>query len=242
MRAGEGAPQQSRTCGEAPSPVAHLTMRADLSAQAAGLSHMAMSMRPRYRTRSQRVVPANAGTHNPWPQKLKKASAAGLKRESAPYGSLRSQGRLVEGLRKTLKLHVRAAQKIPYEIALPQTGRGKAAGAVRKHNLTISRRVAPEFCSNMWPSSIRGRREDRVRAAPAVSRAKVETKTHTSIQVQRKQSGLPCAMVLTVSFVLSPVPAFLPPSPRESDPARLDASIGAPEPHDFAVRLSAVRQ
>jgi hypothetical protein len=35
-----------------------------------------------------------------------------------------------------------------------------------------------------------------VRAAPAVSRANGQTKTHTSIQVQRRQSGLPCAMVL----------------------------------------------
>ncbi len=49
----------------------------------------------------------------------------------------------------------------------------------------------------------RGRGEDRVRAAPAVSRANADSKAHTSIQVQRKQSGLPCAMVLTVSFVLS---------------------------------------
>ena len=32
----------------------------------------------------------------------------------------------------------------------------------------------------------------------------MHNKTHTSIQVQRKQSGFPCAMVLTVSFVLSP--------------------------------------
>jgi hypothetical protein len=30
-------------------------------------------------------------------------------------------------------------------------------------------------------------------------------KPHTSIQVQRKQSGLPCAMVLRLIFVLSPV-------------------------------------
>jgi hypothetical protein len=44
-----------------------------------------------------------------------------------------------------------------------------------------------------------------VRAAPAVPRANAQSKTHTSIQVQRKQSGLPCAMVLTVSFVLSSV-------------------------------------
>jgi hypothetical protein len=50
------------------------------------------------RINSQRVVPANAGTHHPWPQKRKKASAPVPKRESAPYGSLRSQGRLVETL------------------------------------------------------------------------------------------------------------------------------------------------
>jgi len=41
----------------------------------------------------------------------------------------------------------------------------------------------------------RGRREDRVRAAPAVSRANAHKQTHTSIQVQRKHSGLPCAVV-----------------------------------------------
>jgi len=37
-----------------------------------------------------------------------------------------------------------------------------------------------------------------VRAAPAVSRAKGNKKTHTSIQVQRKQSGLPCAVVYSL--------------------------------------------
>src|SRR5665811_2201627 len=59
------------------------------------------------------------------------------------------------------------------------------------------------------PRESRGRRESRVRAAPAVSRARVCKETHTSIQVQRRQSGLPCAMVLTVSFALSPVTGFL---------------------------------
>ena len=48
------------------------------------------------RTISQQVVPANAGTHHPWPQIGKKASAPVPKREPAPYGSLRSQGRLIE--------------------------------------------------------------------------------------------------------------------------------------------------
>jgi hypothetical protein len=46
------------------------------------------------------------------------------------------------------------------------------------------------------PPKDRGRREDRVRAAPEVSCAKANKKTHMSIQVQRKQSGLPCAMAL----------------------------------------------
>jgi hypothetical protein len=64
------------------------------------------------------------------------------------------------------------------------------------------------------PPSIRtrGRRESRVRAAPAVSRAIVHKKTHTSIQVQRRQSGLPCAMVYGLLRALPGDRAFLPPS------------------------------
>ena len=43
---------------------------------------------------------------------------------------------------------------------------------------------------------IRGRRECRVHAAPAVSCAIVRKETHTSIQVQTEHSGIPCAMAL----------------------------------------------
>jgi|ERR1700738_4141012 hypothetical protein len=56
--------------------------------------------------------------------------------------------------------------------------------------------LRPSFASIFTPQETRGRRESRVRAAPAVSRAMLLGKTHTSIQVQRRQSGLPCAMVL----------------------------------------------
>jgi hypothetical protein len=52
------------------------------------------------------------------------------------------------------------------------------------------------FALNFPPSPIRGSRECRVRAAPAVSCAKLCEKTHTSIQVQRKHSGIPHAIVL----------------------------------------------
>ena len=68
-----------------------------------------------------------------------------------------------------------------------------------------------------------------------------QTKTHTSIQVQRRQSGLPCAMVLPVSFVLSPVTGFLATVACERI-HKLDASTGASGPHDFAVRIDAVRR
>jgi hypothetical protein len=66
-------------------------------------------------------------------------------------------------------------------------------------------------------------------------------KAHTSIQVQRKQSGLPCAMVLTVCFVLSPArPCFVvtvAPQKRELL-KNLMPGIGASGPHDLTVRLT----
>jgi hypothetical protein len=48
-------------------------------------------------------------------------------------------------------------------------------------------------------------------------------------------------MVLTVSFVLSPVIGLLTPSPAELPPP-LDTSAGVSGPHDFSVRVSAIRQ
>ena len=60
-----------------------------------------------------------------------------------------------------------------------------------------SRGAARPSCAwSLAPSRMRGRREDRVRAAPAVSCAMAQRSAHTSIQVQRRASGLPCAMVL----------------------------------------------
>ena len=72
----------------------------------------------------------------------------------------------------------------------PQAGRGK------RHTFAFSRRDAPEVLQIVLRLEIRGRREDRVRAAPAVSCAIAQTKTHMSIQVKRRASGLPCAMAL----------------------------------------------
>src|SRR5216684_5993474 len=95
------------------------------------------------------------------------------------------------------------------------------------------------------PPSIRtrGRRESRVRAAPAVSCANMHRKTHTSIQVQRRHPGLPCAMVYGLLRALPGDRAFLPPSSTRSFASReLDTSVGVSGPHGFTVRSSHARQ
>ena len=58
-----------------------------------------------------------------------------------------------------------------------------------------------------------GRREDRVLAAPAVSRAICANKTAHEHTGQREHSGLPCAMALRLTSCSSRRTALLPPSP-----------------------------
>src|SRR5256714_13755002 len=50
--------------------------------------------------------------------------------------------------------------------------------------------------------------------------------------------GIPRAMVLTVSFVLFPVTGLCCHRRQQVTTCQLDASVGASEPHDFAVRLT----
>jgi hypothetical protein len=63
-----------------------------------------------------------------------------------------------------------------------------------EYDFAFSRRDASEFF--IKPTLNGGSGECRVRAAPAVSRAKLCKEAHTSIQVQRKHSGIPHAMAL----------------------------------------------
>jgi hypothetical protein len=72
-----------------------------------------------------------------------------------------------------------------------------------------------------------------------------KNKKHTSVVTTGSSGspGIPCAMVLTVSFVLSLVTGLCCHHRRRKCNFRqLDASVGASGPHDFAVRHSAVRQ
>jgi hypothetical protein len=57
----------------------------------------------------------------------------------------------------------------------------------------ISRHELPEVCYQLPALFVRGRREDRVLAAPAVSRAICANKNAHEHTGQREHSGLPCA-------------------------------------------------
>ena len=71
---------------------------------------------------------------------------------------------------------------------------------------------------------------------------RMQNKKHTSIvtTVTPERPGIPRAMVLTVSFVISPVIGLF--CHRHLRCRKLDASVEASGPHDFAVRVSTVRQ
>src|SRR5439155_20164677 len=73
--------------------------------------------------------------------------------------------------------------------------------------------MRPRFASTFALLEIRGRREDRVLAAPAVSRAICANKSAHEHTGQREHSGLLCAMALRLTSCSSRRTALLPPSP-----------------------------
>src|ERR1700736_2676382 len=99
----------------------------------------------------------------------------------------------------------------------------------------------PGCCAN-HPRKIRGRREDRVRAAPAVSCAKCANKNaheHTGSAEAIRPS---LRNGFTAYSALSPVTGLSCHRRLARLHAKLDASVGASGPHDFAVRIGTFRQ
>src|SRR5438552_1191822 len=91
----------------------------------------------------------------------------------------------------------------------------------------------PRFASWFALFEVRGRREDRVLAAPAVSRAICANKTAHEHTGQLEHSGLPCAMALRLTSCSSRRTALLPPSPVRSLASHgLNASTATSGPHD----------
>ena len=65
--------------------------------------------------------------------------------------------------------------------------------AMSGYNFAFSRRIAPKLCQKFLGPLSRGRTEDRVRAAPAVSCAVCTESARMSITGQRRTSDIPCA-------------------------------------------------
>jgi len=106
----------------------------------------------------------------------------------------------------------------------------------------ISRLDVPEVCQNFpYPLDQRAQGIPGARCTRGLVCNSAQKKTHTSIQVQRRQSGIPCAMVLRLISRSPRRPGFLA-TVTCGSLRKLDASVGASGPHDFAVRFGAVRQ
>jgi hypothetical protein len=119
--------------------------------------------------------------------------------------------------------------------------------------------IRPSFANSFAPERERAQRDPQERAQcdpkrdagktgcalhPRSHVQKQQTKTHMSIQVQRKHSGLPCAMVVRL-IPCSPrrdQSLFVTVVPRKRELlANLTPAIGASGPHGFAVRFSHAR-
>ena len=113
---------------------------------------------------------------------------------------------------------------------------------LRRHAFALSRRDAPKSCVMSPSRDGGGRRESRVRAAPAVSRA-ICAQEHAHEHTGSAENIRPSLRSgFTAYFVLSPVNGLSCHRRHADRSTQLDASIGASGPHDFAVRISHARQ
>src|ERR1700694_1417546 len=109
------------------------------------------------------------------------------------------------------------------------------------HGFAISPRMHASFTLNVPLSE-----DQRAQGMPGARCArslvcKVES-TRVVTTVTPGSPGIPYAMVLTVSFVLSPVTGLVCHRHRRNCLRQLDASVGASGPPAFAIRVSTVRQ
>jgi len=136
----------------------------------------------RGRQQSDRRPRERGETHTPRPRVWHGGLTASAQANICGYGSLRSQRRRGPSCYRTLA----------FQIAAPRA----------KHTFAISRHDAPELCNSLSPN----RRAQGMPGAHCARSLVCRMKKHTSIvtTVTPGSPGIPRAMVLTVSFVLSP--------------------------------------
>jgi hypothetical protein len=163
----------------------------------------------------------------------------GAKRFESPRPALAGRGR---NLRSEFRVRGSLREHSPWREPLtPPSPRKGGARETREHGSAFSRRDAPERCLNFCPRNNRGRRECRVRSAPAAACATKSTRVsnhrYAAINRHSLRDGF------TAYIALSPGTGLFCPRHfrRNCFQRKLSASVGAPGPHDFAVRISAAR-
>jgi hypothetical protein len=137
---------------------------------------------------------------------------------------------------------------IPETLVIEPKGRG-VLDAPLSRSMTTEGNVNPRSRDTLRPSYCKNppSKTKRAQGMPDArcTRGRLCSKKSTGVSNQgyTASTGIPCAMVLTVSFVLFPGTGFFAPVTRETRKRlhELSACIGAPEPHDFAVRCSIIR-
>ena len=109
-----------------------------------------------------------------------------------------------------------------------------------EYDFAISRRIASEVCILVCPPELRGRREDRVLSAPAVSREICAKQNCTRAYRAARTLRPSLRNGFTAYFVLFPENGSFASVARASY-RKLSASTATPEPHDFTVRIRRVR-
>ena len=114
-----------------------------------------------------------------------------------------------------------------------------------KHTPSRSRgMICPKFCRSFRPQEFRGRRECRMRAAPAVSCATCTKNMHMSIQGSGEHPTLPAQWLYGLWRALPGEQLFCLRSAlgNRTSPRSIDASTATSGPHAFAVRFGRARQ
>jgi hypothetical protein len=156
------------------------------------------------------------GTHSHRRQLLESRLAPALNREAAAYGSLLSQGR-------------QAGLSIQF-FKQPQL-RDLAAGYARV------------LLRNSHPLQSEGAGNAGRPMRPIAACAMIVVERTRVSQVTPESPGIPRAMVYGLYRALPGEPGFLATvTPEKLASQELDTSVGVSGPHDFAVRISAVRQ
>ena len=111
-----------------------------------------------------------------------------------------------------------------------------------EHDIAFSRHDLPEVLHFVGPLKIRGRREDRVRAAPAVPQAVAkEICCPRAYRFSGEPPAFPAQWLYGLYEIVLVTLLFVTPSPAVCFRIyQLDACIGASDPNDFTVRNSAL--